>query len=186
MEEIWKDIDGYEWIYQISNLWKVKTKIKYLSPRKHNLYYSRVQLHLDWIRKNYLIHRLVAQYFIPNLNNLPLVLHKYETLDENWLLYNWEDNLFWGTHTDNMQDMWKKWRAKNHFQLNHPRNWWAKNHNCKPVIQYSKEWVFIKRWESASIVELNKWINSASIAKCCKWTRKTAGGFKWAYTNITQ
>lgn len=187
MEEIWRDIQWYEWLYQISNLWIVKRN-KYISYCKYLWWYSRVQLHLNWKRKNYFIHRLVAKHFIPNPNNLPFVCHKDETLDENWMLYNWADNLFWGTHSDNMQDMYNKWRDNNIFIRNHPFRWkfWKDHFNSKPINQYSKDWEFIREWDSAYIIETTISINSASIAKCCKWKRKTAWWFKWSYTNITQ
>ena len=106
-QEIWKDIQGYEGLYQISNLGRVKSleriiitnngitkKIseKILKPYlKGNGYYNIV-LRKDSKTKCYFVHRLVAKEFIPNPDNLPQVNHK----DENKLNNN-VDNLEWCT-----------------------------------------------------------------------------------------
>ena len=76
MEEIWKDVQGYEGYYQVSNLGRVKSlerksklnrkiKERILAPREHTGGYLRVQLS----RKDFYIHRLVAETFIPNPEN---------------------------------------------------------------------------------------------------------------------
>lgn len=86
MKEIWKDIPGYEGLYQASNLGKIKRilfinrttikkqeKILKIYINKSNRCY--VSLHKNDKRKNCLIHRLVAQAFISNPNNLPQINH---------------------------------------------------------------------------------------------------------------
>ena len=96
-EEIWKDIDGYEGLYKVSNLGRVKS-LNYLRkgiekeriPNKNNSGYLIVGLHKDGKIKNFLIHRLVAEAFIENVNDLPQVNHK----DEN-KLNNCVENLEW-------------------------------------------------------------------------------------------
>lgn len=110
--EIWKDVTGFEGLYQVSNIGSVKrvahdtttsnNKIlhlyeKKLKPAKLNSGYLFVQLH-DCNRKQHLktVHRLVAQAFIPNPDNLPIVNHK----DEN-KLNNAASNLEWCTHAYN-------------------------------------------------------------------------------------
>lgn len=70
--------------------------------------YYKTHLYSNKITTNYIVHRLVAIHFIPNPLNLPCVCHRDETLDEYGCMYNLSDNLWWGTHTDNMQDMYKK------------------------------------------------------------------------------
>lgn len=113
MEE-WKKIEWYI-DYEISIFGRVRSlkfwKIKILKPWKYREY-SKVWL---WIRnkqKSFSVHRLVAQAFIPNPDNLPFVCHKKEKLDDSWRLYNWADNLWWGTNFDNVLDMYTKWRRK--------------------------------------------------------------------------
>lgn len=102
VEEIWVDIKGYEGLYQVSNLGRVKSleridslghkrKEKIFKPQK-NKGYLRVSLWKDGKGKKYSIHRLVAIAFIPNPDNLPEVNHK----DENKFNNN-VDNLEWCT-----------------------------------------------------------------------------------------
>lgn len=110
MKEIWKDVNEYEGIYQVSNLGNVKslphivscgrgqtlTKEKTLKFR--NSYgYNRVHLMKDKKEKNLYVHRLVAEAFIPNPYNLPVVNH----IDEN-RSNNHVENLEWCTHKENV------------------------------------------------------------------------------------
>lgn len=98
MDEIWKDIKGYEGLYQVSNLGRVKSlgnlqnkKEKLLKTNICNGYYA-VYLYKNSKKKICLCHRLVAEAFIPNPKNLPFVNHK----DDN-KLNNRMDNLEWRT-----------------------------------------------------------------------------------------
>lgn len=185
--EQWKPIVGYEWHYQVSNLGKVKSlkfwRIKFLKPWMSKSWYSHINLHLNGTEYSTFAHRLVAKSFIPNPYNLPLVCHKDETLDENWLLYNWEDNLFWWTHSDNVRDKFKKWRANNNFQNNHPIRWkfWKKHNKSKPLNQYTLWLEFIREWDSFMDIERELWINHQNISACCRWKRKSAWWFIWRY-----
>ena len=94
MEEIWKDIDGYEGIYQVSNMGQVKSldrmvtnidgvtymvRGRILRQANDDKGYKRVTLSKNCITKNYQVHRLVAIAFIPNPNNYPVVNHLDET-----------------------------------------------------------------------------------------------------------
>lgn len=98
MEEIWKDIEWYKGVYKISNLGRVysvqRKKIKNTFIDKGG--YVRVQLYYNYTQKGFLVHRLVAEAFIPNPNNYPQVNHK----DEN-KLNNCVDNLEWCTNKYN-------------------------------------------------------------------------------------
>lgn len=99
MEEIWKDVKGYEGLYQVSNFGKIKS----LSKNNHNYGengkilkginnkgYLRVGLSKNGKAKQYPIHRIVAETFIDNVYNLPCVNH----IDEN-KMNNRADNLEW-------------------------------------------------------------------------------------------
>ena len=112
MEEIWKDIDGYEGIYQISNLGNVKSlrrevihpdgriqvrNERIMSKRESIDGYYIAKLNVNNQSKSIAIHRLVAQAFIPNPDNLPEVNH-VDTNRKN----NCVDNLEWCTHADNV------------------------------------------------------------------------------------
>lgn len=78
MQEIWKDIVGYEGLYQISNLGNVKSlkKDKIRKPCINPNGYKMVNLYKNGISKNILVNRLVAKAFIPNPNDYPVVNHK--------------------------------------------------------------------------------------------------------------
>lgn len=92
MKEIWKDIKGYEGLYQVSNLGRIKSVRKKIikSPSLAGRGYYRLTLCNNGKNKSFYIHRLVAQAFISNPNNLSQVNHK----DEN-KLNNCVDNLEW-------------------------------------------------------------------------------------------
>lgn len=94
MEEVWKDIPGFEGYYQVSNLGKVRSLDRVKSDgirmkgriRKTHLDscgYELVQLRADNRIKHYSVHRLVALAFIPNPNNLPQVNHIDEVRNHN-------------------------------------------------------------------------------------------------------
>lgn len=115
MKEVWKDIEGYEGLYQISNLGKVKSLSRYhwnginwwkskeriLTPRtaKNKSHYASVQLVKDGSKKGKYIHRLVAEHFILNENNYPMVNHKNENkLDNGVENLEWCDGVYNATY----------------------------------------------------------------------------------------
>lgn len=83
MEEIWKDIKGYEGVYQVSNLGRIKSfprrgtinsgKIIKSFLNKTGYYY--VYLHKQGMRKILRLHRIVAEAFIPNPENKKTINH---------------------------------------------------------------------------------------------------------------
>jgi predicted XRE-type DNA-binding protein len=102
MDELWKDIPGYEGHYQISNLGRVKS-IKFKNHRimktKVDMGYEQIGLRLpNKIKKFFKIHRLVAKAFISNPNNYPQVNHK----DGN-KLNNHVENLEWCSSSQNVK-----------------------------------------------------------------------------------
>lgn len=120
MSEIWKPVAGYAGAYEISNLGRVKSVARTIEIKHANGPYTRCQperilkpaptqpeggylaviLRKDGISYGHSIHRLVANAFIPNPNNLPVVMHK----DDN-SFNNKVTNLCWGTQQDNVDDM---------------------------------------------------------------------------------
>ena len=113
IQEIWRDIYGYEGLYQASNLGNVKSlnriitfitgrKVLYKTKIKVQRYdfwgYKTVSLCRDGEKKLHKVHRLVAKAFILNPNNLPYVNHKDLIKDNNNIL-----NLEWITNEDNIR-----------------------------------------------------------------------------------
>jgi hypothetical protein len=96
MEEIWKDIEGYNGLYQISTKGRVKSLITNRILKPSIKRYSNVVLCKDNKKKYPTIHRLVATSFISNPNNYPIVMHKDNNGNNNDV-----SNLQWGTHSDN-------------------------------------------------------------------------------------
>lgn len=115
--EIWKDIEGYEGLYQVSNKGRVKSfhsgEGKIMKPGTHPLGYKSVTLFKDKKGKVAKVHRLVAQAFIPNPENLPVINHKDENPSNNNV-----ENLEWCTQKYNLnygtcQERKEKTRAEN-------------------------------------------------------------------------
>ena len=107
MDEVWKDIDGFYGLYQISNYGNVKSLARYtaqnhwIDEKILNINHSQggycdVSLYKNGKRYHRKLHRLVAEAFIPNPNNLPEVDHIDTNKDNNRV-----DNLRWCTHSEN-------------------------------------------------------------------------------------
>lgn len=162
MEEIWKDIKGYEGLYEVSNIGRVRSlnKRKKRVLKNENGYgYLRVSLSKNNKLKHFQVHRLVAQSFIPNVNNFPEVNHINGVKDDNRV-----ENLEWCTRNENELHCYK----------NNPEL-----HKTSVVNQYDLEGNFIKQWSSIKEAQLKLGINNVSA--CCNNRRKKAGGYIWKY-----
>ena len=163
LKEIWKDIEGYEGLYQVSNLGKVKSKRKILSPAKGE--YLKVNLNKNGKQNTCYIHRLVALTFIPNQNNYTHINHK----DENKYNNN-VNNLEWCTNKYNINyGNAQKKKANQQLRYN--------------VIQKDVEGNIIKVWESASQVAKCLNLNKGTIRKSCQKGLKNYGYF-WEYRSV--
>lgn len=176
MKEVWKDIPGFEGRYQISNLGNIKS-INWRNTNKERLMVPQDNGHgYKWIglrdgspiKKQFYIHRLVAQAFIPNPNNLPQVNHKDGNTKNNCV-----DNLEWCTANYNLSYGDRHEKEIKTQQLTHP--------NCKEVLQYSLDGVLIKKHHSQSSAGRELGIHSSGISSCCKGKLIQSGGFKWRY-----
>lgn len=163
-EEIWKDISGYEGLYQISNLGRVKSKRKILKPI--NGEYLHVGLSKNGIQTTKLIHRLVAENFIDNPNNLPQVNHKDENKHNNCV-----NNLEWITFKENMNYGTKQDRES---IIKTKYN----------VLQYDLEGNFIKKWFNLREITKNTNYKKSNIQYCCLGKNKTAYGYIWKYVAL--
>ena len=183
-EEIWRPILGYEGLYEVSNLGRVRSlhghcrkRGHILSPgKKYTKTRSRCDLKVSLSRNgkqlNRLVSRLVAQAFLPNPLSLPQVNHK----DEN-PTNNRADNLEWCTGLYNVR-----------YGTGITRGIEAKNRNNskgaeKPVAQISKEGKVICKYKSAHEAARRIGGQFTHICKCCRGELRTHRGFKWAYIN---
>ena len=180
--EIWKDIKGYEGLYRISSLGRILSLQRtfytgrnnrictipntIMSPSKTKKGYLRVTLYKDGQPKGFQVHRLVAEAFIPNPNNLPEVNHKNEIKDCNKV-----DNLEWCTSEYNI-------KYSKAYIYNLPK---AIDKVKRKVIQMNLDDKFIKEWESASEAAKFLGISQSSISQCCRNKRNKCGNYKWKF-----
>jgi len=171
--ETWKDIEGYNGYYQVSNHGRVRS-IERVVKRGSNYLpvserilklgtkcgYKTVALSKYGKVKYYQVHRLVAKSFIPNPKNLPCVNHKDENPGNNNV-----SNLEWCTKSYN--NSYNDVRIK------------AAVCKRKPIIQMSKSGKFIKEWSHAREAAECLGLSKGAIYQCCKGKIKTSGGFIW-------
>ena len=180
MEEIWKDIDGFQNFYQISNFGRIKSfkkesKGKILKNTNKNGDYFSVVLKNKNKTLYAKIHRLVAEAFIPNPNNLPCVNH----IDGN-KQNNKVENLEWVTYKENFE------HSKNMglWKYNYP-------YKKKKVIQYDLQGNFIQEFDSSETASKITGVCSRNILQVASKEpfnkkghyRKQAGGYIWRFAN---
>lgn len=189
-KEIWKPVKGYEGLYEVSNLgrvrrlWPISGHYRMLKTfvRNHEQGYWAVNLSKGGKMRTLSVHRLVAEAFIPNPNNLPEVNHKDENKSNSHV-----ENLEWCTakYNSNYGTGISRRAAK---RRNHPKL-------SYPVGQYDKEGNLIETYPSISEAERVTGISKVSIRLCaeCRCRKrkrrdgtiyekrppKTAGGYKW-------
>lgn len=199
-KQIWKDISGYEGKYQVSNTGRIRSlnykrtgKTKILKIREDkNDGYKRVMLFKNGKYKAYLVHRLVAQAFIPNPNSYPIINHKDENRSNNyyknleWCTYEYNNN--YGDKNERIS----KSRKGKQFTDEHRKNLseackgryaGEKNPKAKPILMFTLDGDFIRRfeWIGAANEYLGKPKYYKSINNCLRGKSKTAWGYKWKY-----
>ena len=181
MEEIWKDIPGYEGIYMISNLGRVKSmpKTVYVGAHKAKLNfdeyimrqkvrktgYCLISLTTNGIVKDFYVHRLVASAFLDNPNNYEYINHKDRNPSNNCV-----DNLEWCTPQYNARYM--------------DAHLLSASKRCKPIIQKTLDGIFVKRWKSAAEAGLSfkpKNAHKNIHEALSNPKRKMAYNFIWEY-----
>ena len=173
--EEWRDVVGFEGLYQVSNLGRVKgldrlvdtninnvnrriNKGKLLKPQFNNKGYKRVNLCKNGNKNQAFVHRLVAEAFIPNPNNYPVVNHKDENPKNNCV--------------ENLE--WCDVKYNSNFGT---RNQKVAKHRCKPVLQFTKEGELVKEWDSAKEASLKAGFNKDCISQCCAGKIKSHRGY---------
>lgn len=195
MKEIWKDIVGYEGLYQVSNCGRVKSLEKEVIHKRYGTYklkekilkqyveklgYVRVGLYKNCKIKHFLLHRLIAEAFIPNPYNKPYIDH----IDGNPKNNN-IDNLRWCTHKENMNNPIAEKRTsdslKGHNTSEETKKKIGKSHSIS-IYQIDKtNGCIIREWSSMTDVERELGIDHRKICNCCKGKRKSTGGYIWRY-----
>lgn len=217
--EEWRDVVGFEGLYQVSNLGRVKgldrlvdtninnvdkriSKGKLLKPQFNNKGYKRVNLCKNGTFKSVFVHRLVAEAFIPNPNNYPVVNHKDENKQNNCV-----ENLEWCTQKYNMNwngvmkkvglklrktEEEKKYNRKKYEEAHkeEKRRYMQEYHRKhyiptgtrtkKKVSQYTIEGIHIKDYDS--IAEAYNDTGVRHISCVCNGSRNSAGGYIWKWT----
>ena len=166
MNEIWKDIKGYEGMYQVSSEGRVKSlkfgKEKIMKNNKSEDGYLYANLYKDRKMKNFKVHRLVAQAFIDNPDNLLEINHIDEDKANNRV-----DNLEWCSRDYNINFGTRN--EKVFYKLS------------KPVLQFTKEGEFVCKWGGTRQIERELGYYHTNISECCKGKYKTAYGYIWKY-----
>ena len=185
MEEIWKDIDGYEGKYQVSNLGRVRSlprthdiirekngsfiyhrKEKMLAPRIDRYGYQHVNLYdNEQHMKRHSVHRLVAKAFIPNPEHLPTVNHKDENKQNNRA-----DNLEWMSISEN-----------NNYGTRGQRIGMANARKRKAVVQLNMDGREVNRFVSLNEASRVTGISLGSIGKCANGENHSAGEYRWRF-----
>ncbi|BDZ79129.1 NUMOD4 domain-containing protein [Claveliimonas bilis] len=173
MSEVWKDIEGYEGLYKVSNLGRIWS-CRYKKCMRKNLCkgYERVNLKKDGIEKTMQVHRLVALAFLPNPQNKPEVNHIDENKENNNV-----DNLEWVTSKENANYGTRNDKIKN-YVLKHP----VRKLQGKKVAQIDKETgKIISIYESTTEAARINNFHQGNICWCCNGRRNEANGYKWKY-----
>lgn len=181
--EIWLPIEGYDGLYEVSNMGRVKSlRDRYGKPREKILSqcdngngYLFVRLHKDEKVKNCKVHRLVASAFIPNPNNYPTVNHNNEIKTDNRVC-----NLCWMGYSQQQRHgtcIQRRVASTGYKELVEKLS--------RQVYQYDKKGELVAIYPSVAECKRNGYIQSA-VSACCRGELKSHRGYIWSYTEINQ
>lgn len=130
---------------------------------KNGYYYIR--LSKNGKSKHHYIHRLIAEHFLPNPDNKPCIDHINTDRTDNRV-----ENLRWVTAKENSNNTNTKNKVMSY-----------SNYKSKPIIQFTKDGEFIRKWDCSMDIQRELGIEHSNISRCCKGKQKTCGGFIWRY-----
>ena len=167
MTETWKAIAGFEGLYEVSDLGRVKSlkfgKERILKPGGDTHGYLQVCLCKDGHVKKFKVHRLVAESFIQNPNNLETINHKDEVKTNNTV-----SNLEWMSQKDNINYGTRNKRA-------------AESLSKQVQMFYKSTGELLATFPSTHEAERITGIDHSHISASCKGKLKSAGGYVWKY-----
>lgn len=177
--EVWKDIPGYEGLYQVSNLGKIRRDGRVKKPHMDRGGYLTIWLSKHSKMKCLKIHRLVAIAFIPNPEGKKTVNH----IDGN-KQNNCVHNLEWATHSENIihannTGLRKVTDAQRLAASRNGRKTCDKNRPRKRVfcVKDGIRKEFVSAHDGARYVDGG----ASAIIRCCKGKKKTYKGYEWGY-----
>ena len=164
----WKTIEGFE-DYEISSDGQVYShkSNKILSPNKSKKGYLQVSLYNNGKERKKLIHRLVAEAFITNPDNLPEVNH----IDEN-------------KHNNNISNL--EWCTRLYNMNYGTRNKKASEALSKPIAAYTKSGELVAEYPSLTAAAEAMRVTSVAICNCLTGRAKTSAGYIWKYLEKSQ
>lgn len=153
------DVVGYEGLYGVTSCGKVYSykRKKFLKPWEC-CGYLYVALYKNNETRKFRVHRLVAEAYLENPDNLPEVHHKDHNRTNNCL-----GNLEWIAKADNVREA-----------------------TSKAIYQFNLAGNLIRVWPSISEASRETCIDGSSISKCARGKYKTAGGFIWRYEEASE
>lgn len=177
MFENWKDVVGYEGLYQVSDKGNVKSlksnSPKLLKQSPTNCGYMKVQLYQNGKGKMLYVHRLVAKAFLPNPQQKEEINH----LDGN-KANNVLSNLEWTSRSENQLHAINIGLRESSPMTG---RYGALNHNSKAIIQKDLNGNIIAKWDSIASAARSISCSPSQISNCLCGRKKTAKGFLWEY-----
>lgn len=208
MEEIWKDVVGFEGEYLVSNMGNIRSFKKYgkrggyITPQLNKYGYPVAKLWRNGKPIFKCVHKIVAMAFIPKPENKPVIDHINTIRTDNRV-----ENLRWCTVSENVNNpitkrkmslaaIGRKASDETRRKLSSMRkgegnSMYGKNHTEEakmkmsvPIVQYTKNDEFVAEYYGAKDASVKTGIHRQNIADALKGRRKYAGGFIWKYKKV--
>lgn len=177
MNEIWREIYSHP-NYEVSTHGNIKNKItnKYLKPNKNAQGYLSVSLNKNNKPTKFLIHRLVAQIFLPNYYNKPTINHKNKNRSDNHLF-----NLEWATMTEqNIHKNNNKFEPTNTFNMCTMKSIWRVDLKTNEKLEKYNNLTEAQNWCIQNNLSKSKYVKNG-ISSAALGKRNQSLGYKWEY-----